>query len=155
MQWAPVRGVGFTAGTPWETPQPDSLTTNVALQDSVPGSLLNLYRKLIHLRKENDALATGRLVPLSTSSPQVAAYMRRAGDHAVLVVANLGDSALSGVSITSGPGALSSGRYASRNLMSGPGGAALGVSRDGSLRGYVPAATLGPRQSLVLDLIRR
>src|SRR5207245_5500821 len=80
MQWSPRPGVGFTTGTPWEAPQPDSMTTNVAVEDAEPGSLLNLYRRLIHLRKENEALATGTLVPLSAGSSHVAAYLRRAGN---------------------------------------------------------------------------
>src|SRR5437867_5357319 len=90
MQWSPHSGVGFTTGTPWEAPQPDSITTNVALEEADPGSLLNLYRRLIHLRRENQALATGTLVPLTANNPHVAAYLRSAGDHAVLVVANVG-----------------------------------------------------------------
>src|ERR1043166_2174922 len=86
MQWKPGPGVGFTTGTPWESPQPDSETITVAAQEKDPGSLLNLYRRLIHLRRANEALATGRLVPLSAGNPSVAAYLRRAGDRAVLVV---------------------------------------------------------------------
>ncbi|MEK6768370.1 MAG: alpha-amylase family glycosyl hydrolase [Gemmatimonadota bacterium] len=155
MQWGPGHGVGFTSGTPWESSQPDSQTTNVEAQDADPGSLLNLYRRLIHLRQANEALATGRLVPLSTGSSAVAAYLRRAGDHAVLVVANLGAAAVSGVLIGSGEGVLRPGRYTPRNLLGGPNGATLQVSRDGHIRGYVPAATIGPRESLVLDLSRR
>src|SRR3989475_8381581 len=57
MQWSPRPGVVFTTGTPWEAPQPDSMTTNVATQDADPRSLLNLYRPLIHLPKENEELA--------------------------------------------------------------------------------------------------
>jgi alpha-amylase len=157
MQWGPVHGVGFTTGTPWETPQPDSLTANVAVEDSVPGSLLNLYRRLIHLRKENDALATGRLVPLVASSPQVAAYLRRAGDHAVLVVANLGGTAVPGVTVASGEqgGLLPPGAYSARNLLGGPDGPILQVTGGGTIRGYTPVATIGPRGSLVLELTRR
>jgi alpha-amylase len=154
MQWSPRTGVGFTTGTPWEAPQPDSMTTNVAVERPDPGSLLNLYRRLIHLRKQNDALATGRLVPLSTSRPEVAAYLRRAADRVVLVVANLGAAAASGLVIGSGEGALPPGRYTPRNLLGGPDGAMLRVGRDGRIRGYVPDA-IGPRESLVLDLIRR
>src|SRR5260370_4513030 len=90
MQWGPRPGLGFPTGTPWEAPQPASLTTNVAVEDADPSSLLNLYRRLIHLRKENEALATGTLVPLSASEAHVAAYLRRSGSHAVLVGANLG-----------------------------------------------------------------
>jgi alpha-amylase len=152
MQWSPRSGVGFTTGKPWEAPQADSLTTNVAVEDADPGSLLNLYRRLIHLRKDNDALATGKLMPLSASSSQVAAYLRRAGNHAVLVVANLGAAPAAGISISSGEGVLPRGRYTPRNLLGGPDGAILQVSRDGRIQGYVPAATIGPRGSLVLEL---
>jgi glycosidase len=155
MQWSPRAGVGFTTGTPWEAPQPDSMTTNVALQDPDSSSLLNLYRRLIHLRKENAALATGRLVPLSAGNPQVAAYLRRAGEHAVLVVANLGDSTASGVAIGSDAGVLPAGTYRARNLLGGASGAMLRVGGDGHITGYVPAATLGSRECLVLELERR
>ena len=152
MQWSPRAGVGFTTGTPWEAPQPDSMAVNVALEDTDPGSLLNLYRKLIHLRRQNDALATGTLVPLSASSPQVATYVRRAGDHVVLVVANLGAAPASGVSISSGEGVLPPGRYTARNLLGGPNGRTLQVHADGRIREYVPVATMGPWESLALDL---
>jgi glycosidase len=155
MQWSPRPGVGFTSRTPWESPQPDSLVVGVAQEDGDPGSLLNLYRRLIHLRRHNEALATGRLVPLTASSGAVAAYLRRAGARAVLVVANLGDSAASSVAISSGENVLPPGRYAARNLLGGPNGAVFPVGADGRIAGYVPAATIGPRQSLVLDLIRR
>src|SRR5205823_6498836 len=36
MQWSPRPGAGFTSGKPWEAPQPDSLTTNVAVEDRDP-----------------------------------------------------------------------------------------------------------------------
>jgi alpha-amylase len=155
MQWAPGRGVGFTTATPWEAPQPDSLTANVAVEDTARGSLLNLYRRLIHLRKANRALATGRLVPLTAGDPHVVAYLRRAGDAAVLVVANLGEAAATDVAVASEAGALPPGTYAPRNLLGGDDGAALRVGADGRIAGYVPAARIAPRQSLVLGLMPR
>src|SRR5947199_4399 len=155
MQWSPRPGVGFTNGTPWEAAQPDSMTVNVALEHSDPASLLNLYRRLIHLRKENGALGTGTLVPLSTSSAQVAAYLRRTSRRAVLVVANLGGAAVSAVAIGSANGALPPGAYSPRNLLGGPNGTTLRVGADGRIREYVPAAAIAPRESLVLDLERR
>jgi hypothetical protein len=130
------------------------MTTTVAAQDADPGSLLNLYRRLIHLRRENEALGTGVLVPLSAASPQVAAYLRRTGDHAVLVVANLGGEAATGIVVTSGAGALPPGTYAARNFLGGMDGAALSIGADGRITGYLPGA-LGPREPLVLDLVRR
>ncbi len=154
MQWAPVSGVGFATGKEWESPQPDSLTASVAVESGDPGSLLNLYRRLIHLRQANDALAAGRLVPLTAGRPQVAAYLRRAARRAVLVVANLGDSALS-VTIGSEPNALPPGRYVPRALLGGPKAAPLRVGADGRIQDYSPIATIAARSSLVLDLVRR
>ena len=66
MQWTAGRAAGFTTGTPWEALQPDTQAINVAAEDADPSSLLNLYRRLINLRRSNDALATGRLVPLTS-----------------------------------------------------------------------------------------
>ena len=156
MQWSARPGLGFTSGTAWSSAQPDSLTTTVAAQDTVRTSLLSLYRRLIHLRKSNDALATGTLVPLTAGSGQVAAYLRRGDDgrHAVLVLANLGATALSRVAVASSDSVLPPGTYATRNLLRGSPGRVLQVSGDGRIRGYVPLpSALGPRQSLILDLL--
>jgi glycosidase len=152
MQWAPRTGVGFTTGKEWEAPQGDSLTRTVELEDKAPRSLLNLYRRLIHLRKANEALATGRLVPLAASNQHVVAYLRRAGRRAVVVIANLSDSALTGLSISSTDSVLPRGPYVVKNLLGGRNAAVLSVGRDGRIQGYVPVRRLGPRESLVLSL---
>jgi glycosidase len=151
MQWSPRPGLGFTTGKAWESAQPDSFTTTVEGQSSDSGSLLNLYRRLIHLRGNNDALAAGALVPLTASNPGVAAYLRRAGDHAVLVVANLSGAEVSGVTISSSANAISRGRYAPRSLLGGSDGTALDVAADGAIANYQVGA-LGRGQVLVFDL---
>ena len=156
MQWAPKSGVGFTSGIPWESPQPDSLEVNVAAQDADPGSLLNLYRTLIHLRKTNVALATGELVPLHASDPHVAAYLRRAGAGAVLVLANLGGAPVAGIMVRSDSGALEPGNYAAVGLLGTSDGAELRVGKDGRIEEYAPVSRpLSPRESLLLKIGRR
>jgi glycosidase len=156
MQWEAKTGVGFTSGTPWESPQPDSLTVNVAAQDEDSSSLLNLYRRLIHLRKSNDALATGALVALHASDPHVAAFVRRAGDRAVLVVANTDSAPARQLSVSSEIGALPPGDYATSALLDGRALAELHVDRDGRITGYSPVSTpIAPHETLVLDLARR
>ena len=70
------------------------------------------------------------------------------------MLANLGATA-SGVALSSGAGALRSGTYAARNLLPGPDGTVLRVGADGRISGYIPAAALGTREYLVLDLVRR
>jgi alpha-amylase len=154
MQWTAAPGAGFTRGHPWERLADDSASATVAAQDRDAASLLNLYRRLIHLRASDSALADGTLVPLSASSDAVAAYVRRAGDRVVLVVANLGQDRQDGVTIAAEPGTLPPGRWVLRGLV-GKGSTALpSVNGDGSFRGYVPLATLPPRAAYVFELAR-
>ena len=94
------------------------------------------------------------LIPLASDNPHVAAYLRRASDHIVLVVANLDSSAVSGITISSEQGVLSAGNFDTRNLLGGPAGTMLIVDRDGKIRGYAPAASIGPHESLVFELVR-
>jgi glycosidase len=155
MQWSIGHAAGFTNGTPWEALQPDTQAINVATEDADPSSLLNLYRRLIRLRSSNEALATGRLVPLTAGSTEVIAYLRRAGDKVVLVVANLG-AAAAGVAVHSGKDAMPAGSYAAHGLLGTQNGAGLVVGPDGQLLGYVPlTGRLGPRESMVFDLVRQ
>jgi hypothetical protein len=84
----------------------------------------------------------------------VVAYLRRDGAQAVLVVANLDSAAVHHVALTSGGGALPAGRYVAKNLLGGPGAAALRVGTDGRITGYVPAGTLTPEEFRVLELDR-
>ena len=155
MQWSAGPGAGFTTGTPWESPQPDAATVTVAAQDRDAASLLNLYRRLVHLRRSDAALAAGRLVPLTSGDAHVVAYLRGSGAHAVLVVANLGTTAAVGVALRSGTDALPRGRYTARSLLGGAPGAPLAVGADGRVSGWVPEASIAPRSGVVLELSRR
>jgi glycosidase len=152
MHWTSAAGAGFTTGTPWRAPQADWATRNVAAQSADPNSLLNLHRRLIHLRARNAALAVGKLVPLTASDPAVAAFLRRDGDRAVLVVANLGSTALNGVSLSSEAGAAPRSNGPGNNLFGGRAAAPLAVGADGRIAGYVPFATLAPMDFQVVEL---
>ncbi len=152
MHWSIGPAAGFTAGAPWEPLQPDSLSANVAAQKDDPSSLLNLHRRLIHLRGENSALGTGTLIPLEASSDAVAAYIRRDGDRAVLVIANLSTAPLSGVMVSSRDRVLAPGRYEPTSLIGGPAGRSLRVNMDGRLTRYRPLTSLGPMQIHIFDL---
>ncbi|MGZ8375643.1 MAG: alpha-amylase family glycosyl hydrolase [Gemmatirosa sp.] len=154
MHWNREASTGFTRGKPWQPLQDDSLVANVAAQDGDPRSILSLHRRLIHLRARHAALGTGELLPLTTSTDTVAAYVRRAGNRAVLVVANLGAMPARGVTLTSDARVLTAGRYAPRSLLGGPAGAALRLGTDGRLRGYAPLPVLAPFEVFVFDLVR-
>ena len=153
MQWRRSHGGGFTRGTPWEPLQGDSNTTTVAAQERDPASLLQLNRRLIHLRAANSALAGGALVPLIASHPAVAAYLRRDGDRVVLVVANLSAKPLRAVSLTSVEGAFPAGRWTPRSMLGGPAASPVLVGADGTLGGYVPLRVLAPRHGYLFELV--
>jgi glycosidase len=154
MHWRRAPAAGFTTGAAWEPLQPDSMTANVEAQEADPNSLLHLHRRLIHLRGANAALGGGELVPLTASSDAVAAYLRRDGERAVLVVANLGTTPLSGVTLTSPGRALTSGRYTLTSLLGGPVAAPLRVGSAGRIERYVPFRSLAPLKAHVLELSR-
>jgi glycosidase len=118
MQWN-GSSRGFSSGTPWETLQSDTLTTNVAGEDRQQNSLLNLYRKLIHLRARNRALREGSLEPVESGSESVLAYTRRRDSSLVLVLVNLGSNTVPapaiGVRISDGAICWSKGTRAARH----------------------------------------
>ena len=100
MHWSLGPAAGFTDGAPWEPLQPDSFTANVEAMNDDPNSLLNHYRRLIHLRAQNSAIGSGELVALEADSEAAVAYLRRADDRVALVVANLGAESLTGVTLS-------------------------------------------------------
>ena len=154
MHWTRGPAAGFTQGTAWEPLQPDSMTANVEVLTDDPNSLLNLHRRLIHLRGANSALGAGELVPLTASSDAVAAYLRRDGQRTVLVIANLGATPLTRVTVTSPDRAVPAGRYAPASLLGGPPAQALRVTSNGRIQRYAPLPSLGPMEVHVLELRR-
>jgi glycosidase len=155
MHWEIGPAAGFTEGVPWEPLQPDSLTANVEALEADPGSLLSLYRELIHLRGENPALAAGELIPLDAGTAAVAAYLRRSGDDVVLVVANLGTASLAGVALSSDADVLPPGRYESETLFGVGDAAPPEVGGDGRLDAYVPLSLLEPLRAYVFRVSGR
>ncbi len=156
MQWAERPGVGFTTGVEWEPPPSDSLSANVEVEESDSASLLNVYRRLIHLRRAQAALGSGDFVALETGSDAAMAYLRRdpERDSVVLVLLNLGEAPVSGVAISSPAGALPRGRYAAKALLGGGAARALRTRSDGRIRGWKPVGTLEPLEARVIQLTR-
>ena len=77
MQWDASPLGGFTTGEPW-LPPVDPRERNVADERGDPGSLLELYRRLLALRR-----TLGRGFRLLDAEPGVVAFER--GDHTVAV----------------------------------------------------------------------
>jgi glycosidase len=101
MQWENSRTAGFTTGKPWRAVQPDIARKNLVTQRKDQDSMFNLYRKLIELRTQSEALRAGSYIPVESANPGVYAFIRTAGTadprgrnatDAKLVVINLTDA---------------------------------------------------------------
>lgn len=90
MQWDSSENAGFTeAGAkPWLPVDSEYKTNNVTSQGNDPTSLLNFYKKLIWLRKQQPALKTGDIKLLKEYLPQVLAYERISDNVKLLILLN-------------------------------------------------------------------
>lgn len=154
MQWRPTRGGGFTSGTPWEPFQRDSATTTVAAQEGVAGSLLDVHRRMIHLRAARPNLTTGALVPLTTRDSAVVAFLRRDGERLFLVMANLGDRPAINAAISTQSDVLPRRQWRASMLL-GSGAPRRTTTANGALTSFVPLARLAPTSAYVLELTPR
>jgi alpha-glucosidase len=93
MQWDASPLGGFTTGAPWLHPV-DPAARNVADQATDPGSLLNLYRRLLELRRSSPALRHGALELVDGLPPDAVAWIRTHDQERIAVVGNLGDAPL-------------------------------------------------------------
>jgi alpha-glucosidase len=89
MQWNSGPNAGFTTGTPWLPVPPSAQTHNVDTERKDPNSVLNFYRQLLHLRKEEPALREGRYIVLNGNDPNVLSYLRQEKSSTVVVVLNM------------------------------------------------------------------
>jgi oligo-1,6-glucosidase len=90
MQWNTNANAGFTTGKPWLPINENyKKTTNIAVQDTAPTSILNFVRKMVKLRKENkDVLVYGKYTLLDKDNKDVYTYTREANGKKFLVVLN-------------------------------------------------------------------
>ncbi|MEH7112937.1 alpha-glucosidase [Neobacillus niacini] len=89
MQWSAEKNAGFSSGSPWLKVNPNYKEINVALQKKDEDSILNFYKKMIQLKKENEVLTYGTYDLLLAEDPQIFAYTRTLGKEKILVIANL------------------------------------------------------------------
>lgn len=90
MPWDGASFAGFSTTEPWLPLNLDWRSRNVAAQDAEPGSIFNLYRALLALRRAQPALAYGSFA-LMKADRDVLAYERRHGDDRIFVALNLGN----------------------------------------------------------------
>jgi alpha-glucosidase len=94
VQWDATPQAGFSTVEPWLPVSADYQTRNVAAQMEDPTSVLNLYRRLLWIRRRDPALQWGRYEPLDMNGGDVYAYLRAEGGQRRLIVLNFGEKEL-------------------------------------------------------------
>ena len=132
MQWTDGPRAGFSSSTPWIGLGNNHLAQNVETLSDEPGSLLQHYRQLVHLRREQEALRRGYLLELESSPSHCLSYARIVEEEAVIVVANLEDSPSTPV-LSMPVSSLPPGDYVVNGLLSGESYGTLSLDSQGGV----------------------
>ncbi|MDU1230603.1 MAG: alpha-glucosidase [Clostridium sp.] len=86
MQWNDSENGGFTLGTPWIKVNPNYKSINVEEEINNEDSILNYYKKLIKIRKDNEIVVYGKYDLLLEESEEIYSYMRTLNNERLLVI---------------------------------------------------------------------
>lgn len=89
MQWDDSANAGFSSAAPWFAVNANYPQINVARQREEADSVLNFYRALIRLRKQDPVWIEGRYQLQLAEHPHIYAYSRTLGTQQRLVLCNL------------------------------------------------------------------
>ena len=90
MQWTPGRHAGFTTNAvPWLPVPPSAQKYNVETESADPNSILNTYKRLLLLRKEEPALRDGSYESIDDANEHVFSFARKIGNDIVVVALNM------------------------------------------------------------------
>jgi alpha-amylase len=151
MQWSNSDNAGFSTDTPWRAPNTDYATVNVAAQNEDPDSLLNHYRTLIQLRRDNPALLAGKATLIDTANPAVFSLLRHGSGESILIIVNLGDKPLSDYTLSLNESVLTGGISTPIPLFGESQAQPLEIT-NGQFTDYKPVPELLPYQTYIFQL---
>ena len=150
MQWSLEANAGFTTGTPWRAPASDYQQVNVDVENEDPDSLLNHYRELISLRRENSALTSGELALVETDNPGVYAVLRSSEEQTILVVVNLEGTPVSDYHLSLNESFLADGTATPRTLFGTIEAIPVSIA-GGKFSEFKPVEELLPYQAYIFE----
>ena len=92
MQWDDTNNAGFSSETPWLPVHENHTTVNVANQQNDHNSVLNHFRKMVALRKDNLLLVYGEYKIIQEEHPTIYAYSRTLDDEQMKILLNFSES---------------------------------------------------------------
>ena len=91
FQWDTTENAGFTTGKPWLKVNSNHNIINAEAQEKDPNSVLNYFRKLVQLRKQDLTLVYGAYTLLDKDNPDVFAYTRELDGKKLLILLNFSE----------------------------------------------------------------
>ena len=92
MQWDTSKNAGFSSSNPWLPVNENHTTVNVASQQEDPKSVLNHFKKMVALRKNNLVLVYGQYQIIQEEHPTIYAYSRTLEEQQMKVFLNFSES---------------------------------------------------------------
>lgn len=89
MQWNSDDNAGFSTGKPWLKVNPNYKTLNVAAEEKDPKSVLNFYKNLVRLRRDNKIFIYGDFEMILLNHTEVFAYTRHFEAKTAWVICNV------------------------------------------------------------------
>jgi alpha-glucosidase len=94
MQWNAEKFAEFSTAKPWLPLEPGYGDRNVARQKDEPGSVLQLYHRLIELRRKHKAIQIGSYRPIMAAD-DLLLFIREHGGEKFLIALNMGPESMS------------------------------------------------------------
>jgi oligo-1,6-glucosidase len=91
MQWDATKNAGFSNETPWLPIHKNHTKVNVLNQENDQNSVLNHFRKMVALRKDNLLLVYGNYEIIQEEHPTIYAYSRTLEDQKMLILLNFSE----------------------------------------------------------------
>jgi alpha-glucosidase len=88
MQWDGELYAGFSEAPPWLPVHTNHHWRNVVSQSGDPDSLLNYYKKFLHIRKSTPVLQKGMYLPITYDPQKILAYVRQTSEQTALIALN-------------------------------------------------------------------
>lgn len=88
MQWDNSNNAGFTTGQPWIKVNSNFEKINVKNELDDPSSILNYYKAVIALRKNNEVLVYGDFEELNKDNTEIYSYIRTLNGERMLIIIN-------------------------------------------------------------------
>lgn len=91
IQWNSTENGGFTTGTPWIKVNKNYKEINVENQLKDDDSILNFYKEIIKIRKENKTLIYGKYDLILEDDDKIYAYTRTSNNEKYIIITNISE----------------------------------------------------------------